>query len=99
MADLELSDIPEVVFAELQSLAIRSEMSVEDYAKDLICDAVAEHWQSGENDITIGQLQANLDAILRIVERKPVFVVRNNGERYVLLSIKEFDRINGPRED
>ncbi len=42
MADLELPDIPDVVFAELQSLARRSDLSVEDYAKDVICDAIRQ---------------------------------------------------------
>ena len=94
MADLEISDIPEVVFAELQNWAGRSEMSVGDYARDVICDAVAEHWHNGADDITIAQLQANLEAILRLVERQLMFIVRENGERYVLLSANEFARIN-----
>lgn len=95
MADLEISDIPEVVFAELQNLANRSEMPVEDYARGAICDAVAEHWHSGEDDITFTQLQANLEAILRVVEREPVFLVDENGQRYVFVSAELFDRMNG----
>ena len=94
MADLEISDIPEVVFAELQNLANRSEMPVEDYAKGFICEAVAEHWHNGEDDITIAQLQANLDAIFRVVEREPVFLVDEDGQRYVLISAELFDRLN-----
>lgn len=99
MADLQITGIPEVVFTELQNLASRSEMSLEEYARDVICDSAAVHWHSGEDDITIAQLQANLEAILRLVEQQPVFVVRDNGERHVLLSTKEFDRINGANED
>lgn len=95
LADLKLSDIPEAVLAELQTLASRSEMSVEDYASDIICDAVAEFWHYDDNDITIAHLQANLDAILRVVEREPVFVVKEDGQRYVLVSAELFDRISG----
>ena len=81
-----VSDIPEAVFAELQNLANGSEMPVEDYAKGVICDAVAEHWHSGEDDITFSQLQANLEAIFRVVEREQVFLVDEDGQRYVFVS-------------
>ncbi len=99
MADLELPDIPDVVFAELQTLARRSEVSVEDYVKDVICDAVAQFWHSSKDDITITQLQANLKAILRVAEREPVFIVREDGQRHVLLPPEEFERINRSTED
>lgn len=94
MADLEISDIPEVVLAELQNLANCSEMPVEDYARGVICDAVAEHWHCGEDDITFTQLQANLEAVLRVVEREPVFLVDEDDQRYVLVSAELFDRLN-----
>lgn len=94
MADLKLSDIPEAVFAELQTLASQSEMSAEDYASYIICNAVAEFWHYDEDDITIAHLQANLEAILRVVEREPVFVVKEDGQRYVIVSVELFDHMN-----
>ncbi|WP_299869094.1 hypothetical protein [uncultured Roseobacter sp.] len=94
MANLYLHDIPEGVFAELQTLARRSEMSVEDYTMGIICDEVAKSWHGGEGNITIKQLQANLEAILRVAEQEPVFVLSESGKRYVILSTDEFARLN-----
>ncbi len=94
MANLDLHDIPEGVLAELQTLARRSEMSVEDYAMGVICDEVAKSWHSSEGDITITQLQANLEAILKVAEQEPVFILSESGKRYVILSTDEFTLLN-----
>lgn len=94
--DLVITDIPDAVFAELQVRANEVGLSLEDYARRLICDAVAELWHKHDADITMAQLRDTTASILRIVEREPVFVADDEGQRFVLLSAGEYDRLAEP---
>jgi hypothetical protein len=66
------------------------------YATCLICDDVANLWHTQDADITLTQLRDNTDAILGIAEREPVFVVGDDGRRFVLLSADEYGRLTEP---
>ena len=47
----------------------------------------------GGNDITIAQLQDNMDAYFRLAERQDLFMVDEQGERFVLISIHAFNHL------
>ena len=93
MPDLTIPNIPDSVLTGLATLADQAGCSVEEYAKKVVSDAVAGFWREEGNDLSFSQLQANMDAILHIAERKPVFLTDEDGQRFVLLSMSEFDRI------
>ncbi|GFE49046.1 hypothetical protein So717_07990 [Roseobacter cerasinus] len=96
MADLLITDIPDAVFAELQVRAHEAGLSLEDYARRLICDAVVEHWHKQDADITMAQLRDTTASILRVAAREPVFVADDDGQRFVLISVGEYDRLADP---
>lgn len=96
MPDLLTTDIPDAVFPKLQARAQQVGLSLEDYARRLICDAVAEPWHEQDADITMAQLRDTTASILRITDREPVFVANDDGHRFVLLSVGEYDRLAEP---
>lgn len=93
MPELILTDIPDTVSSALMSLAADKGLTLEEFVKRLICDRVAIASVIGSKDITITQLQGNTDAYLRLSEHQPIFIIDEVGERFVLISAGEFDRL------
>lgn len=93
MSDLTVANVRKSVLSTLESLAEKAGLTVEEYAMQIICDAVAASWQSEKVGITTAQLQDNMPATFRIAEREPVFIADDDGSRFVLLSIAEFERL------
>ncbi|WP_152563376.1 hypothetical protein [Ruegeria halocynthiae] len=90
MSDMVITNIPESVMGTLLSGAAESNLSVEDYARQLVCDAAARAILAKGQDISAAQLQDNLSAFLRIAEYQPIFIIDELGRRFALISITEF---------
>lgn len=99
LPDLTISDIPDQVFMALQSLAAKHSHSIEEYAKHLLCDAVALASLEADVDISIGKLLDNFDAYLRIAENQNVVFADERGRRFALVPIAEMERINSLSEN
>ncbi|MDA5555133.1 hypothetical protein [Shimia sp. MMG029] len=95
MPDLTIPSIPESVLESLTELAGEAGCSLEEYAARLVKDAVADFWCEQGTDISFTQLQANMEAIFRIADRNAVFLMDAKGQRFVLLSVSEFEQISG----
>ena len=93
MPDIVITDISETVFQQLSSLAAEEGIGIEEFARCQICDVTAVQSVQGGNDITIAQLQDNMDAYFRLAERQDLFMVDEQGERFVLISIHAFNRL------
>lgn len=93
MPDLVVTDIPDTVFSVLKSLASEKGLSVEEFVKQLICDTVATQSLAGGKSISIQQLQGNIDAYFRLAEHEAIFIVDEDDERFVLISIDEVNHL------
>ncbi len=93
MPDLVVTDIPETVFSVIKSLASEKGLGVEEFVKQLICDTVAIQSLAGGKSISIQQLQGNIDAYFRLAEHEAIFFVDEDDERFVLISIDEFNHL------
>jgi len=99
MSDLVISSIPQSVLGTLLSDAAESNLSVEDYTRQLVCDAAARAILAKSHDISAAQLQDNLSAFLRIAESQPIFINDELGRRFALISFAEFERLTGTSEN
>ncbi|WP_299551134.1 hypothetical protein [uncultured Tateyamaria sp.] len=99
MPDLTIPNIPGRIFLMLQSLAAKHNLPIEDYAKQLLCDAVARASLEADVDISIRQLLENFDAYLRIAEHQSVFFFDERGRQFALVPIAELERINSLSEN
>ena len=93
MPDIVIKDVPETISLQLSSLAATEGIEVQEIARRFICDAVAVQSVDGGNDITIAPLQDNMEAYFRLAERQDLFMVDEQGERFVLISIDAFNRL------
>ncbi len=92
MPDLTIPNIPDQVFMALQSLAAKHSLSIEEYAKHLLCDTVALASLEADVDISIGRLLDNFDAYLRLAESQNVLFTDERGRRFALVPIAKFER-------
>lgn len=94
MPYLTIPSISDSVLVSLSELARNAGCSLEEYAARVVSDAVADFWCGQGTDLSFAQLQTNMEAIFRIADRKPVFLMDDNGQRFVLLSVSEFEQIS-----
>lgn len=95
MPEIVITDVPDTVLSALDTMATDKALTVEVFATQLICDAIAVDSLAATNEITLVQFEGNMDAYFRLAESRPIFITDESGERFVLMSINEFDRLSG----
>ena len=96
MSEIVITDVPDAVLSALETMATDKAQTVEVFATRLICEAIAMDSLAATNEITLVQFEGNMDAYFRLAESRAIYITDERGERFVLMSINEFDRLSVP---
>ena len=93
MTNLVIDDISDGVLAALSDQAAANDISLEEHARRILCDALRVNPLDGKPFVSVEFLRDNHEAVLNAANKQPVYVFDADETEFVIIAQNEYDRL------
>ncbi|WP_107815791.1 hypothetical protein [Celeribacter persicus] len=97
MTGFTVRNIPHEILLRLEMVAENREMTVEEFAREIICNAVPTSKSAKFIEITEKQFRENIDALMAAYDQEPIAIIDDKGQRFVLNPVEVYSLAEVPK--